>query len=61
MEEKKITMTEKRFFEWHEDDKSVTIRNCGGSYGGGAKCSLSAISGHGRISLCNGLNFEGGV
>ena len=37
MEEKQkeqITMTEKRFFEWHEDDKSVTIRNCGGSYGG---------------------------
>lgn len=29
-----ITLTEKRFFEWHEDDKSVTIRNCGGSYGG---------------------------
>ena len=28
------TLTEKRFFEWHEDDKSVTLRNKGGSYGG---------------------------
>lgn len=24
------TLTEKRFFEWHEDDKSVTLRNRGG-------------------------------
>lgn len=29
------TLTEKRFFEWHEDDVSVTLRNKGGSYGGG--------------------------
>ena len=28
------TLTEKRFFEWHEDDVSVTLRNRGGSYGG---------------------------
>ena len=28
------TLTEKRFFEWHEDEVSVTIRNKGGSYGG---------------------------
>ena len=28
------TLTEKRFFEWHEDDVSVTLRNCSGSYGG---------------------------
>lgn len=28
------TLTEKRFFEWHEDDISVTLRNNGGSYGG---------------------------
>lgn len=32
---KQITLTEKRFFEWHEDDVSVTLRNRGGSYGGG--------------------------
>lgn len=25
---------EKRFFEWHEDDISVTLRNKSGSYGG---------------------------
>ena len=30
----KKTLTEKRFFEWHEDDVSVTLRNRGGSYGG---------------------------
>lgn len=24
------TLTEKRFFEWHEDDVSVTLRNRGG-------------------------------
>ena len=30
----KRTLTEKRFFEWHEDDISVTLRNKGGSYGG---------------------------
>ena len=30
-----ITLTEKRFFEWHKDDVSVTLRNKGGSYGGG--------------------------
>lgn len=31
----KITYTEKRFFEWHEDEVSVSIRACSGSYGGG--------------------------
>ena len=31
------TLTEKRFFEWHEDDISVTLRNNGGSYGGGSE------------------------
>ena len=28
------TLTEKRFFEWHEDNVSVTLRNKSGSYGG---------------------------
>ncbi len=31
------TYTEKRFFEWHEDDISVTLRNRSGSYGGGSE------------------------
>lgn len=31
------TMTEKRFFEWHYDDISVTLRNSGGSYGNGSE------------------------
>ena len=33
----KVTVTEKRFFDWHEDDVSVTLRNKGGSYGGGSE------------------------
>lgn len=32
-----MTLTEKRFFEWHEDNVSVTLRNKGGSYGGGSE------------------------
>lgn len=32
-----VCYAEKRFFEWHEDDKSVNIRASGGSYGGGQK------------------------
>lgn len=31
------TLTEKRFFEWHEDDVSVTLRNKSGSYGVGSE------------------------
>lgn len=31
------TYTEKRFFEWHEDDVSVTLREKSGSYGGGSE------------------------
>ena len=31
---KQTTLTEKRFFEWYEDDVSVTLGNKGGSYGG---------------------------
>ena len=38
------TVTEKRFFEWHEDDVAVTLRNKGGSYGGGRKSSSFAIA-----------------
>lgn len=33
----KITLTEKRFFEWHEDDIAVSLRACSGSYGGGSE------------------------
>ena len=44
------TLTEKRFFEWHEDDVSVTLRNRGGSYGGGSEvlviCSTRKPSEH---------------
>lgn len=41
---KQTTLTEKRFFEWHEDEISVTLRNRGGSYGNGSEtliiCSI---------------------
>lgn len=40
-----ITLTEKRFFEWHEDDVSVTLRNKGGSYGGGSEVLVITCSG----------------
>ena len=29
-----VCYAEKRFFEWHEDDKSLNIRASGASYGG---------------------------
>ena len=35
-----VCYAEKRFFEWHEDTKSVNIRACSGSYGGEAKFLL---------------------
>lgn len=40
---KQITLTEKRFFEWHEDELSVTLRNKGGSYGGGSEVFVIMI------------------
>lgn len=32
-----ICYVEKRFFEWYEDDLSVSLRASGGSYGGGSE------------------------
>ena len=34
---KTTTLTENRFFQWHEDDISVTLRGMSGSYGGGSE------------------------
>jgi DNA (cytosine-5)-methyltransferase 1 len=34
---KTITLTEKRFFKWEQDDVAVTLRNKSGSYGGGSE------------------------
>lgn len=31
------TVTEKRFYEFHEDDKAVTLRGCGATLGGGGE------------------------
>lgn len=36
------TYSEKRFFEWHEDEISVTLRNKSGSYGGGSEVLVVA-------------------
>ena len=55
--EETITLTEKRFFEWHEDDASVTLRNKGGSYGGVPRYSSSRAVG---LDLYNGM-ITGGV
>ena len=53
-------MTEKRFFEWHEDDVSVTLRNSGGSYGGGSEvlviCSTRKPSEPCAQQTTNGYN-----
>lgn len=46
------TLTEKRFFEWHEDDKSVTLREKGGSYGGGQRNSRHLLYQRTVGSLC---------
>lgn len=32
-----ITVTEKRFGEYHKDDIAVTLRNRSGTYGGGSE------------------------
>jgi len=56
----KKTLTEKRFFEWHEDDVSVTLRNRGGSYGGGSEvlviCSTRKPSEHCVPQTINGCS-----
>lgn len=33
----KITVTEKRFGEYHEDDKSITLRSASATCGGGSE------------------------
>ena len=37
------TYTEKRFFDWYEDEKSVSIRANSGSYGGGSEVFVVEI------------------
>ena len=32
-----VCYSEKRFFEWHEDTKSVSLRASSGSYGGAVR------------------------
>ena len=45
---RQVTLIEKRFFEWHEDDRSVTLRNKSGSYGGGSEVLVICI-GNGSV------------
>lgn len=52
------TLTEKRFFEWHEDDVSVTLRNKGGSYGGGERGSRYLLYQDSAGALCRD-DFKG--
>lgn len=53
-----ITLTEKRYFEWYEDDVAVTLRNKSGSYGGGSEvlviCSIQT-----RSELCAPQTING--
>ena len=54
------TLTEKRFFEWHEDEVSVTLQNRGGSYGGGSEvliiCSTNRQSEHCVPQITSGFS-----
>lgn len=54
------TYAEKRFFEWHEDNVSVTLRNKGGSYGGGSEIliiySIKTLSAPYVQQTTNGCN-----
>lgn len=44
------TYTEYRFKEYKEDDKAVTLRNSGGSYGGGSEVLVVSVKK--RLDLC---------
>lgn len=55
MDKEVVCYSEKRFFEWHEDDKSVNIRASGASYGGGAKCL--SVPEDSRSIVPNGLQM----
>ena len=48
---KQKTLTEKRFFEWHEDDIAVTLRDRGAVTATVQRYSLSALSGHSWSNL----------
>lgn len=43
------TVTEKRYGEYHEDDRSVTLRNSGATYGGGSE--VLVLSGYSRSDM----------
>ena len=47
-----VTMTEKRFFKWEEDDVSVTLRSKSASYGGGQRGTRHLIYTDTIGSLC---------
>lgn len=57
---KQRTLAEKRFFEWHEDNVAVTLRNKGGSYGNGSEvlviCYIKTQSGPCVRPITNGCN-----
>lgn len=49
------TVTEKRFGEYHEDDRSVTLRSCSATCGGVQRYSLSALPRQGWGLMCHRL------
>lgn len=44
------TYTEKRFFQWYEDEVSVTLRERSGSYGGGSEVLVIEQTGYNQQS-----------
>lgn len=53
-----ITLPEFRFFEWHEDDISVTLRERGGSYGGQRSACNSETVGALCARDCKGVGNQ---
>lgn len=49
---KQKAYSEKRFREYYEDDLSITLRNKGGSYGGGQRGAYRVICADVIRSLC---------
>ena len=46
-------LTEKRFFEWHEDKVAVSLRYKGGSYGNGSEVLVIVYADDKRNKECD--------
>lgn len=56
---KTITYSEVRFFKWVEDEVSVTLRNCSGSYGGGQRGSRCLLYPDGVVGSLQSRDYKG--